>query len=339
MHHLRRTLRSLIALALLPLALAQITLPLERYLEATGLEVVASDEAGNTATARSEAGVEVVLEVRGGALYAASGEGVFDAAMIAEVARLLAAATGYFENIEQPIVNYLTQNLPQLAGIGPLAVGVETFAMRLEVGGEGAPYAVRWSLALAEVPESGFLSARHSLGPADARYVIREFSDMQCPFCARYAAQVLPSLQATLLQRGDVRFEYHHFPLGGGLVHGALAAQASECVVDANVAEPEAFWRYSDALFERQSVWSPMVDPAAYFVRLASDIGLESAGVAACIADGTHREAVAASGQRASQLGINGTPTVFVGPYRLRDASSIESYLQAMAWIDAFGEE
>jgi protein-disulfide isomerase len=336
---LRRSLGSLLVVALTAVAAAQITLPLERFLEVAELEVVAPAEGTGITRALGRDGVEVALEVRGQALFEISGEGVFDPATIAEVARLLAAASGFFAAIEEPIANYLTQNAGQLAGLGPFTVGVENYAMTLDVRGDTAPYTATWSLTLARVPEEAFLAARHTLGPSDARYVIREFSDMQCPFCARYAAQVLPALKATLLQRGDVRFEYHHFALGGGLVHGALAAQASECVVDANSSDPEAFWRYTDALFTRQSVWSPMADPAAYFVRLATDLGLEGAGVATCLAAGTHREAVAASGARASQLGIGGTPTVFVGPYRLRDFNSIEGYLQAMAWIDAFGAE
>jgi protein-disulfide isomerase len=336
---LRRSLSSLLVVALAAFAGAQITFPLERFLEVTELEVVEQAAGAGVTRAVGRAGVAVALEVRGQALFAISGATMFDPSTIAEVARLLAAASGFFDDIEAPIANYLRENAPQLAGLGPFAVGVENYVLTLDVRGETAPYTVSWALALAQVPEEAFLVARHTLGPSDAKYVIREFSDMQCPFCARYAAQVLPNLKATLLQRGDVRFEYHHFALGGGLVHGALAAQASECVVDANPGDAEAFWSYSDALFVRQSVWSPMVDPTQYFVRVVTDIGLTSDGVASCLAAGTHREAVAASGERASQLGIGGTPTVFVGPYRLSDFNSIEGYLQAMAWIDAFGEE
>jgi len=157
MHPLRRTLLSLLILALPPLASSQITLPLERYLAATELAVIASDAGGRITTAQGPAGVEIALESRGGALYSLSGEGVFDAETIAEVARLLAAATGFFENIEEPIAQYFRQNLAQLAGIGSLVVGVENFSMRLEVTGEAAPFRVLWSLMLAEVPESAFL--------------------------------------------------------------------------------------------------------------------------------------------------------------------------------------
>jgi hypothetical protein len=108
------------------------------------------------------------------------------------------------------------------------------------------------------VPEQAFLPARHAIGPADARYVIREFSDLQCPFCARFAEQVFPAIEATLLARGDVRFEYHHLVLGGRFANSGLAAEATECVADANPDDATAFWTYLDALFERQQAWSAL---------------------------------------------------------------------------------
>jgi protein-disulfide isomerase len=140
------------------------------------------------------------------------------------------------------------------------------------------------------------------------------------------------------LARGDVRFEYHHLVLGARFANSGRAAQATECVADANPDEPAAFWRYLDALFERQQAWSVLGDPDPYFARLPAEVGLSGEGVAACLAAGTHAAAVAASTQRAIELGVSGTPTVFVGPFKLSDFNRLESYLEAMALIDAFGD-
>jgi protein-disulfide isomerase len=189
------------------------------------------------------------------------------------------------------------------------------------------------------VSEDAFLPVRHAKGPADARYVIREFSDLQCPFCARFAAAVVPALEATLLARGDVRFEYHHLVLGARFANSGRAAEATECVADASPDDADAFWTYLDALFERQQAWSVLGDPDPYFVRLAGELGLGSAGVGDCLVAGTHRAMIQASTERAFELGINGTPTVFVGPYKLSDFNRIEAYLAAMALVDAFDAE
>ncbi len=316
-------------------AAAQIGLPLADMIAVAALQLE-TGEAEAAGLARTAAGTELRLELRGSALARVGGDAIFDAVTIDDVARLVGAATGYFEAIEGPVAGYLRENLPALAGIGPFAVGVEGFRLSLDVRGDAAPYFVTWAVALAEVPESAFLPARHAIGPDDARYVIREFSDLQCPFCARFAEQVFPALEATLLARGDVRFEYHHLVLGGRFANSGLAAEATECVTDANPGDPGAFWTYLDVLFERQQAWSALGDPVPFFARLPSEVGLSDEGVAACLAERTHFAAVQASTLRAGELGVRGTPTVFVGPYQLRDFSRLEAYLEAMAWIDAF---
>ena len=204
--------------------------------------------------------------------------------------------------------------------------------------GEAPPFDVTWSLALAEVDEGTFPAARHAKGPADARYVIREFSDLQCPFCARYATDMLPALEAELLARGDVRFEYHHFPLVSIHANAFRAAEASECVVDANPDDADAFWTYTDALFERMQAWGALGDPDAYFANLTGQVGLSSDGMAACLAAGTHTATVGAATDAALALGLSGTPTVFVGPYRLQDFNRVQGYLDAFDLIDAFAD-
>lgn len=316
-------------------AWAQIGQPPAALLAAASLEL-RSEPGAEPLRAGTPAGAELLLEIRGSAVARVSGEGVFDDAAIADAARVIAAATGYFEGIEDPVAAFLTRNLAQLAGQGPFPVGVEGFRLTLDVAPDGPPYRVVWSVTLNEVAEEAFPRARHAIGPDDARYVIREFSDLQCPFCARYALQVYPALEATLLQRGDVRFEYHHFILGGRFANSGTASEAAECVAAANPDEPRAFFRYLDALFEQQAVWSPLQDPLPFFVGLVAATGLSGEGVAACVADGVYRQELLAATAQAAALGVAGTPTVFVGPFQLRDFSRLESYLEAMARIDAF---
>jgi protein-disulfide isomerase len=338
---LRRTPRYLVALLLLAwtaTGVAQIGLPLADLVAAAELSEPADQGGGRFAT-RTATGTELVLERRGAALAGVSGEAAFDDATTADVARVVAAATGYFDAIEGPVLEFLASNLPAMVGAGPLPIGVERFRLTLDVRGEAAPYTVAWQIALVEVPEEAFLPVRHAKGPADARYVVREFSDLQCPFCAAFAAQVMPALEATLLARGDVRFEYHHLVLGARFANSGRAAQFTECVADANPTDPEAFWRYLDALFARQQAWAVLGDPDPYFLRLVGELGLADGGVGECVAAGTHVAAIQASTERAIALGVSGTPTLFVGPFKLAEFNRLEAYLEAFALIDAFDED
>jgi hypothetical protein len=159
-------LRSLVLLmvALAPLAAAQIGLPLAELVAVADLRAEPGD--GPALAARTELGTELVLERRGTALGRVAGEADFDEATIADVARVVAAATGYFEAIEEPVAQFLTANLPGMSGAGPLSIGVERFALMLDVSGSAAPYRVAWSIALVEVPEEAFPVVRHGKGPA-----------------------------------------------------------------------------------------------------------------------------------------------------------------------------
>lgn len=271
---------------------------------------------------------------RGDAVYTVTGAGTLDEENLPFAADLIGAATGYGEAIAEPVRAFFEERLAELAGRGPVALPVQQYLLELEVSGE-APYDVRFTVSLPEVPENSFPTATHTLGPADARYVIREFSDFQCPFCAKFATEAFPTIKEELLSRGDVRFEYHHFPLSSIHANALAAAEAAECVTAANSAD--AFWTYHDALFERQQAWAGLSDPANYFVRLAQDVGLNSEGVETCLENRTFAEEITQTYKTAGgTLGLSGTPTVFVNGFKVGDYTRLSSYLDLMELTDAF---
>ncbi len=321
-------------LALVPAALAQIGGDPDTLADLAGLE----GEALETGTFRTSGGLVVEPVVRNGALYAVRMQStVFDDAAAREVAALVGAATGFGADIEQPVLDFLAPAVPELAGEGPSVVGIERFRLTLDVNGADAPYDVTFALALAELPADAFPESRHAKGPADAPIVIREFSDFSCPACRRFVLDVLPRLEATLLPRGDVRIEYHHFPLIGSFPNSLRAAEVSECVADANPEDDEAFWRYHDALFERQAEWSRVGDADALLLAIARDAGVSLEGVDACLAEERHVGALEEAYQVALSLQLRGTPSVFVGGYRLENFGDLGAYQQAIAYLEAFG--
>ena len=277
-----------------------------------------------------------VLE-RGEIAHHLEGRGTLTEPNIALAASAIAAASGLGEGIRQPVVDFFRSRAPELAGQGRVAVALDAYVLTLDVRGE-APFDVDFSLAFQQRAEEAFPEPAHALGPADATYVVREFSDFQCPFCANYARETLPFVKDTLLARGDVRFEYHHFPLQSIHANAAPAAEAAECVAAANA--PDAFWAYHDALFARQQAWAQLGEPNAYFVRLAEDLGLSTEGVQACLDDREHADEVAAAYEAAAgDLRLTGTPTVFVNGFRLQRFLEPDAYLELFDRIDAFAEE
>ncbi|CAN5777198.1 DsbA family protein [soil metagenome] len=323
------------ALALQGVARAQIGADPARFVEALGVDAERVADDGFV----TEDGVRVELERRGGALYAVRGVADLDSEGVVGVATVVAAATGLGDGILAPVAEFLRSRAPEIVGAGPVVVGVERFRLSLEVRGAAEPFELTFGLALAEIAEAAFPTSAHALGPVDAAVTVREFSDFQCPFCKRFAEGLMPALEEVLLARGDVRFEYHHFPLQSIHANAFRAAEASECAAAAAPDDTMAFWRFHDALFETQAAWSGLADPDAYFVGLADGVEVDPDEVERCLAGGEMHAVVGRAYDAAVALQLRGTPTVFVEGYRIEDFTEIAAYLEAIDLVQAFSGE
>src|SRR6186997_2096475 len=50
-------------------------------------------------------------------------------------------------------------------------------------------------------------------GHPQARVVVLEFSDFQCPFCSKFVSDTLPEIEKKYVQPGQVRMAFRHLPL------------------------------------------------------------------------------------------------------------------------------
>jgi protein-disulfide isomerase/uncharacterized membrane protein len=167
------------------------------------------------------------------------------------------------------------------------------------------------ALPVAAVDDGG----RHVRG-GPAGVVIVEFSDFQCPHCARAyrdLKRVLPRFGS------DVQVVFRHFPLdkscnpavtSSAHPYACLAAAASECA-----AAQGRFWEYHDVLFDNQSSFS-----RDHLLRYADNVGLERAQFVACLDSDAPREAVRRDIAAAEKLGITSTPTFLLNGRVLRGA-------------------
>lgn len=81
-------------------------------------------------------------------------------------------------------------------------------------------------------------------GPSEAKVTMVEFSDFQCPYCARAYPVIKQILRA---YPKDVRFVYKQYPLTSIHTFAQKASEASLCA-----GEQGKFWEYHDKLFESQ---------------------------------------------------------------------------------------
>lgn len=136
-------------------------------------------------------------------------------------------------------------------------------------------------------------------GPADAPLTVVEFSDYQCPFCARSEGLMKQVLAAYPTQ---ARLVYKHFPLS------AMHPQALTAALAAAAAQRQGkFWEMHEILFANQRALSPeQIDG------YARQIGLNMERFKADMQSPEVKEQVEADRRLARRAGVRGTPTVFV---------------------------
>lgn len=151
-------------------------------------------------------------------------------------------------------------------------------------------------------------------GPADARVIVLEVSDFQCPVCRR-AYEPLKQLASDF--PGQVRVVFKQNPLK--MHRNALNAAAASMAA----ARQGRFWEYADRLFQNQSALSE--DDLA---RYASEMGLDMARFRKDYRDPALRARALAEGEAAMGLGARGTPSFFVNGRMQVGWASYESIRQ-----------
>jgi len=151
---------------------------------------------------------------------------------------------------------------------------------------------------LSQIQQEPRLLLRNSpvIGSSTQKIVFAEFSDFECPFCAKGYAVVKEFMEKN---KQDVTLVFKHFPLAEIHPQAEPAAYASWAAM-----QQGKFWEYHDALFEQQN-------------RLGEDFYLEIANtlkldIAKFNRDRQSEEAKAAvkkDFELGKSLGVRGTPS------------------------------
>ncbi|KEQ56308.1 Na antiporter NhaA 2 protein [Marine Group I thaumarchaeote SCGC RSA3] len=147
-------------------------------------------------------------------------------------------------------------------------------------------------------------------GNLNASITIVEFSDFQCPFCAKFHETTLPLIEQNYIQTGKVNFVYRDFPIQNIHPNAVPAALASECADDQG-----KFWKMHDMIFEDQQIWKdlPIAQSVALYKQYASELGLDSSEFDSCLDSGKYIEEIQNDLNDGRTYGVSGTPGFFVG--------------------------
>jgi protein-disulfide isomerase len=135
-------------------------------------------------------------------------------------------------------------------------------------------------------------------GPATAPITIVEFSDFQCPYCAR----LIPTLDQVKAKYGDkVRIVFRQYPLNFH-ENAQKAAEASLCANDQG-----KFWELHNAMFENQQALA-----VEQLKAKAVELGMNAEQFNSCLDGSKYAAQVKTDFDEGAKAGVSGTPALFI---------------------------
>jgi protein-disulfide isomerase len=144
-----------------------------------------------------------------------------------------------------------------------------------------------------------------SQGGASKALEIVEFSDFECPHCK----EAQPIIAKLLADYPSAHFVYQDFPLTQVHSEALKASMHGYCVAKAG--GNEAFFKFSDALFENQAGLTPATADTT-LKDAETKAGQDPVKIAACAATSAAKDAINASLALGAKVGVNSTPTIFI---------------------------
>ena len=182
-----------------------------------------------------------------------------------------------------------------------------------------------------EPHERPFVDGR-AMGLADAPVLVEVWEDFQCPACKTFSESVEPLIAETYVANGDVRYVFRHFPF----IDGQSATKESQNSAKASMcaSEQERFWDYHDMLFANWDGENRGSFNDKRLIAFAETLDLDMAAFNDCFDDNTYKTEIDADKNNGVQIGVTGTPSVFVNGQVLTPGF-IPSFQELSAAIDA----
>jgi protein-disulfide isomerase len=151
------------------------------------------------------------------------------------------------------------------------------------------------------------------LGPKDAPITIIEFSEFECPYCAK----VEPTVKKLLKEyEGKIKLIFKHFPLEFHQ-NARYAAELSLCANEQN-----KFWEIHDWLFANKDKLNNFEE----IKKQAKELGLDVDVFTSCVKEKKYSHQIDKDMAVAEELGTTATPSFFINGRLLQGAQPYEKF-------------
>ena len=174
-----------------------------------------------------------------------------------------------------------------------------------------------------------------SVGDANAPVTIDVFEDFQCPACKSFTENTEPLILQNLVDSGRVRYVFHNYPFldGNGATNGGESDQGANAAMCAS--EQGKFWEMHSILYtnwngENQGAFSDQRLRA-----MAESIELDMDAFNSCFSANEYEAEIQADFELGQEMGVSGTPTVFVNGRKVGQGNSVPSYQEIVEAVEA----
>ncbi len=175
------------------------------------------------------------------------------------------------------------------------------------------------------------VTGRPLRGTKDAKVVVVNFDDFECPFCSRMHQTLFPEI---LKEYGDrVKFIYKDYPLSEIHPWAIHAAVDANCLAAQNA---DAYWDFADYIHANKREVDSEKTPGARLEALDKMTMLQGqkhnedvVKLQSCV-KAQDENAVRASMKEADGLGVNATPTLFINGAKIDGAVSADEVRAAL---------
>ncbi len=145
----------------------------------------------------------------------------------------------------------------------------------------------------------------HILGNPNAKIVIVEYSDSQCPFCKIFHETMHQVVQKS---NGKVAWAYRHFPIPQLHPTAFKESESMECAWEQG--GNNTFWKYADQLLAKTPSNNGL--DTAKLTNIAEQISLNMNQFNTCLDSGKYKAKVQSDMDDGNKAGVNGTPSSFI---------------------------
>ena len=137
-------------------------------------------------------------------------------------------------------------------------------------------------------------------GNQNASITLVEFTDYQCPFCGRHAAETLPKIMAEYVNSGKIKYVLQDYPLESH-PDARKAAEAAHCA-----GEQSRYWDMHDLIFANQKTLKER-----NLIEFAKSLGLNTDRFLNCLSTGKMSGQVSKDLGQAQAVGVDAAPTFY----------------------------